>query len=143
MKSSGIIKVFHMHFSWLCGSWNNHRLLKKLSFWRNYSRFSSEVSKLTSVKYPWNDAFSSMTKIDFYPYCPIIVIVLTKFSLYFIEIIFWSFFETIKYPKVIFCFLESLFYQQIKLISHRSVFWHTRRKTVVIFSKLKFFKILF
>ena len=31
-------------------------------FWKCDSRFSSEVSKLTSVLYPWNDAFSGMKK---------------------------------------------------------------------------------
>jgi hypothetical protein len=84
VKSSGIIQFFYLHFTWLCGSWNDQKLLKKLPFWRNDSWFSSEVSKSTSVKYPWNDAFSGMTKIDFDPYCPIIVIVLTKCSLYWI-----------------------------------------------------------
>ena len=47
---------------------------------------------------------------------------------------------SVTYPKVIFCFLESLFQQQIMLISHRSEFWNTRRKTAMIFSKLIFFK---
>ena len=36
-----------------------------------------QVSKLTSAFYPWNDAFSSMEKIDFHKYIPVIVTDLT------------------------------------------------------------------
>ena len=54
--------------------------------------------------------------------------------------IFWSFLGTMTYTKVNFCFHESIFQWQIKLISRRSQFWHLRRKTAVIFSKLQFFQ---
>ena len=46
------------------------------------SKFSSEVSKLTSVKYSWNDAFSGMKFYIFTNIAPLIGIVLTKFSLF-------------------------------------------------------------
>ena len=82
VKSSEIIWFFNLHFTWLCGSWNPKKDFEKYQFWKYDSCFSSCVSKFTSVKYPWNVAFSDITKIDFYPYCLIIVIVLTKCSLY-------------------------------------------------------------
>jgi hypothetical protein len=61
MKSSKTILFFYLYFTWLCVSWKPQRILKKYLFWKYGSWFPSEVSKLTSVKYPWNDAFSSMT----------------------------------------------------------------------------------
>ena len=54
--------------------------------------------------------------------------------------IFWSFFRTMPYTKDNFCFNESIFQWQIKLISHRSEFWQLRRKPAVIFSKWIFFQ---
>ena len=101
--------------------------------------FSSEVSKNTSVKYPWNDAFSGITKIDFYPYCLIIVVVLTKCSLYCIYMIFWSFMETMTYTKNNFCFHESIFQWEIKLISHQSEVLHL---TVGVTHPVNFFLLL-
>ena len=62
IKSSGIIFIFYLDFTWLYGSWHHQRILKKYPFWKHDSSFSSEVSKLTSVFYPWNDAFSGMKK---------------------------------------------------------------------------------
>ncbi len=135
-----MILSFYLHFTWLCGSWNHQRLFEKQTFWRNDSWFPLEVSKLTSVKYPWNQAFSGMKKNYFHQYCPILVIALTKCRLYCIQMIFWSLFGTITYPTDIFCFHESIFQWQIKLISYRSDFWHLRRKSVVIFSKWMFFQ---
>ena len=38
------------------------------------------------------------------------------------------------------CFQKSIFQWQIKLISYWSEFWHLRRKSAVIFSKLLFFQ---
>ena len=70
---------FSLHFTW---SWNHQRVLEKWPFCKYDSWFSSLVSKLTSVFYPWNNAFSGMEKIYFHKYCPVIVIVLTKCSLY-------------------------------------------------------------
>ena len=58
-----MILFFHLHFTWLNGSWYQQRILKKLSFWKYESWFSSEVSKLTSAIYPWNNTFSGMKKM--------------------------------------------------------------------------------
>ena len=44
-------------------------------------------------------------------------------------LLFWSFLGTMTYTKNNFCFHESIFQWQIKLISHQSEFWHLRRKT--------------
>ena len=75
----------------------------------------------------WNnfgkDAFSAMIFLIFTNIAPMIVIVLTKCSL-----------------CCIFCFHESMFQWQIKDISHRSEFWHLRRKSVNISSKRLFFQ---
>ena len=63
IKSSEIIFIFFTWiYTWLYGSWHHQRILKKYPFWKHASWFSSEVSKLTSVFYPWNDAFSGMKK---------------------------------------------------------------------------------
>lgn len=56
---------FYLHFPWLYGPWKQQRVLKKYPFWKHDSWFSSEVSKLTSVFYPRNDAFSDMKKSYF------------------------------------------------------------------------------
>ena len=122
---------------WHMKSPNN---FKKQPFWKYDGWFSSEESKPTSVKYPWNHTFSGMTKIDFHQYCPTIFISLTKCSQYFLQRIFLSFFGTITWPKDIFCFHESIFQWQIKLISYRSEFWHLRRKPALLFSKWPFFQ---
>ena len=50
VKSWEIILSFYLHFTWLYGSWNHQRILKKHPFWKYDSWFSSEVSKLTSVR---------------------------------------------------------------------------------------------
>ena len=44
------ISFLYLHFIWLYGSWNHHRILKKHPFWKYDSWFSSEVSKLASVR---------------------------------------------------------------------------------------------
>ena len=133
-----MILFFYLYFTWLCVSWKLKRNLKKYLFLKYDSWFPSEVSKLTSVKYPWNDAFSSMTFFIFTNIAPLIVIVLTKCSLYCIYMIFWLCLGTISYPKDNFCFHESIFQRQIMLTSHRSGFWHLRRKKAVIFSQCLF-----
>ena len=53
---------------------------------------------------------------------------------------FWFILETITYPKDNFCFYESMLQWQIKLISHRSGFWHLRKNTALILSKCLFFQ---
>ena len=80
--SSENILFLYLHFTWVYGSWNHQRILKKHPFWKYDGWFSSEVSKPTPVKYPWNHTFSGMTKIDFQQYCPIIFIYLNKCSQY-------------------------------------------------------------
>ena len=57
--------------------------------------------------------------------------------------VLWSIFETITYSIDIFCSHVSIFQWQIKLTSHRSQFWHLRRKMVVIFSKIDILKKFF
>ena len=72
----------------------------------------------------------------FYQYGSLLVIVLTKCSLYgtYLDDIL-IIFGTIAYPKDNFYFQESIFQWQIKSISNLSEFWHLRRKSAVIFSK--------
>ena len=48
--------------------------LKIWPFWKNDSWFSSKESKLTSVKYPWNYAFSCMENSIFIIIAPLVVI---------------------------------------------------------------------
>ena len=43
---------------------------------------TQEENQLTSVFYPWNDAFLGMEKKYFHKYFPVILIDLTKCSLY-------------------------------------------------------------
>ena len=52
IKVQKLILFFHLHFTWLCGSWHHQRILKKYPFWKNDSWFSTEVSKFTSAEYP-------------------------------------------------------------------------------------------
>ena len=51
------ILFLHLHFTSLCGSWKAKKILKKYLFWKYESWFPSEVTKLTSVCYPQNDAW--------------------------------------------------------------------------------------
>ena len=81
IKSSKLILFFYLHFTWISGSWHHQRILKKWPFWKNDSWFSSKESKLTSVKYPWNYAFSCMENYIFIIIAPLVVIVLTKCDL--------------------------------------------------------------
>ena len=48
--SSENILFLYLHFNWLYGLWNHQRILKKHSFWKYDGWFSSEVSKLASVR---------------------------------------------------------------------------------------------
>ena len=48
--SSGNILFLYLHFTWLYGSWNHQRILKKHPFWKYDRWFSSEVSKVASVR---------------------------------------------------------------------------------------------
>ena len=50
----------YLNFTWFYGSWHHKRILNKYPFWKHGSWFSSEVSKLTSVFYPQNYAFSGI-----------------------------------------------------------------------------------
>ena len=79
--------------------------------------------------------FHAWKKIDFHKYCLLIVIFLTKCTLYYIWRILQPFLRTMTYKKGNICFHELIFYRQIRLISCRSGFWHLRRKTAGIFSK--------
>ena len=118
-----------------------HEIIKEFGKNSHFENMTAgSLLKLTSVFHPWNDTFSDMEKIDFHRYCPLIVIVLAKCSLYCIWMIFWSFLGTMTYTKDNFFLHESIFQWQIKLISHQSEFWHLRRKPAVIFSKWLFFQ---
>ena len=122
---------------WLTASPNN---FEKNAILKNDSWFSTDVSKLSSMKYTWNYAFSDMTFSMFTNISALIVIDLIKCSLYCIYMIFWLFLGTKTHPKDNFCLHESIFQWHIKLFSSRSEFWQIRRKTVLIFSKLLFFQ---
>ena len=61
-----MILFFYLHFTWLCASWKLQRIFEKQSFLKHESWFPSEVSRITSANYPWNDAFSGITKFDYY-----------------------------------------------------------------------------
>ena len=50
VHSSENILFLYLHFNWLYGLWNHQRILKKHSFWKYDGWFSSEVSKLASVR---------------------------------------------------------------------------------------------
>ena len=50
MRSSEIALFFYLHFTWLYDSWHFQRIWKKYPFWKYDSWFSSEMSKLTSVR---------------------------------------------------------------------------------------------
>ena len=52
LKVQKLILFFHLHFTWLCGSWHHQRIFKKYPFWKNDSSFFTEVSKFTSAEYP-------------------------------------------------------------------------------------------
>ena len=80
--SSENMLFLYLHFTWLYCSSNHERILKKHPFWKFDDWFSSELSKPTLVKYPWNHTFLGMTKIDFHQYSPKIFISLTKYSQY-------------------------------------------------------------
>ena len=118
-------------------SWDQQRILKKEPIWKYDSWFPYDGEKLTSVKHHWNYGRS---EIVLYQYGSLIVFVLIKCSQHSIYMIFWSFFGTITYSNDKFCFKESIFRWQIKLISHRSEFCYLRMKSAVIFSKLIFFQ---
>ena len=119
-------KIFYI-FTCILPNYVPHEITKE--FWKNShfenitAGFILRSQNLLWWNTPWKDAFSGMTFFIFTNIAPMIVIVLTKCSL-----------------CCIFCFHESMFQWQIKDISHRSEFWHLRRKSVDIFSKRLFFQ---
>ena len=62
VKHSERIQFFYLLIPLLCGSWEHQRILSNKPFWKYDSWFSFEVTKLTSVFYPWNDSFLGMKK---------------------------------------------------------------------------------
>ena len=50
VKSSEMILFFYLHFTWLCGHEIIKEFLKNINFWKYDNCFSSELSKLTSVR---------------------------------------------------------------------------------------------
>ena len=48
--SSENVLFLYLHLIWLYGSWNHQRTLKKHPFWKYDRWFSSEVSKVASVR---------------------------------------------------------------------------------------------
>ena len=82
IKSSEIDFIFLPAFYLIMFLMTSSKNFEKIAILKNDSLFSSEVSKLTSVKYPWIDAFSGMKFTILTNIAPLIVIVLTKCSLY-------------------------------------------------------------
>ena len=141
MKSSESISFFYLHFTWLFGSWNHQRTLKKQPFWKYYSWFSSEVSKLTSVRNKLNLTLKYwfMEAKNVFRMC---LLLSQKWSKYHLKKINATFSEKNKYYRAILvkinfchawkCIISGVFY--------RSEFWHLWRKPAIISSKLLFFQ---
>ena len=121
--SSENISFLYLHFTWLYGSWNHQRILKKHPFWKYDSCFSSEVWKLASVrnklimslKYWFMEAknvFRSCYGLQNKYYGAILV-------------------------KINFCQARKC---MISGVFHRTGFSHLWRKPAVIFSKWMFFQ---
>ena len=140
VKHSDIILFFHLHISLLCGSWDPQRIFQKEQFWKYDSWFSSEVSKLTSVRNNLNLSrkywFMEAKNVYWTYHAPI------KGSKYHVETEQTSFGDDNKYYKTIFVKLN--FFHAWKCIisgvKYRSKFWHLRRKPAVIFSEWIFFQ---
>ena len=54
VKSSQIVLFFYLHFTWICVSWLTKEFWKNIHSWKCDSWFSSEVSKLTSLRNKFN-----------------------------------------------------------------------------------------
>ena len=116
---------------WLMRSPKNFENIANLKKWRLISIWGSKTHfGKTPLKLC---IFRHEKKNVFYQYGFLVVFVLTKCSLCGIYMIFWSFFGTITYSNNTFCFKESIFQWQFKLISYRSEFWHLRRKLAHLF----------
>ena len=114
------ILFLYLHFTCLYGSWNHQRILKKHPFWKYDSCFSSEVSKLASVR---NELIMSLIY-------------------WFIEAKNISFSERNKYygailVKINFCHAWKC---MILGVFHQSGFWHLWRKPAIILSKWMLFQ---
>ena len=70
MKSSKKYSIFLPAFYPIMLLMISPKNFEKIAILKIWRLFSSELSKLTSANYPWNKAFSGMTKIDFHQYCP-------------------------------------------------------------------------
>ena len=130
----------YLHFTWLYGSWNHPIILKTHPFWKYDSWFSSDVSKLASVR---NKLIMSLkywfmeTKNVFRScYGP------KKWPKYHLKTIMTTFSERNEYYEAI--LVKINFCQDWKCmisgVFHRSGFWHLWRKPVIIFSKWMFFQ---
>ena len=126
----------YLHFS----SWNHKRILKNYPFWKCNSWFSSEVSKLASVrnklimslKYWFMEAKNVFRSC----YGP------KKWPKYHLKTILTTLSERNKYHgailvKINFCHAWKCI---ISGVFHRSGFWYFWRKPVIKFSKWMFFQ---
>ena len=138
--SSENISYLYLHFTWLYGSWNHQRILKKHPFWKYDSWFSSEVSKLAlvrnklimSLKY-WYMEAQNVFRSWYGP---------KKWPQYHLKRILTTFSERNKYygailVKINFCHAWKC---MISGVFHRTGFWHLWRKPAIIFSKWMFFQ---
>ena len=139
--SSENTSFLYLHFTWLYGSWNHQRILKKHPFWNYDSWFSSEASKLASVrnklimslKYQFmlaKNVFSSCVKVP------------KKWPKYHLKTILTRFSQRNKYYRAIlvkinFCQARKC---MISGVFHWTGFSHLWRKPAVIFSKWMFFQ---
>ena len=132
--------IFYLHFTWLHGPWNPQRIFERISiltiwqlvfFWGVKIYFGKLLLKWCIFRHgkiwfsqimPFNNKLFSLN----------VVCIVSRW--YFDHL--WGH----DIHKNNFCFHESIFQWQIKLISHRSEFWYLRRKPAAIFSKWIFFQ---
>ena len=122
----------------------SHEIIKE--FWKNihFEKMTAGFLQRCQNSLRWNTLeikhFQAGQKLIFTNIAPwYLFLSLNVVSIVFIWY-FGQFFWTIKWPKDIFHFHESIFQWHNKLISHRSQFWHLRKKPAVIFSKRMFFQ---
>ena len=125
------------------GTWKN-TLLKLSKEWELEKRDKSKCRSFINKKFKNHFIFFYL---HFTLLCGpwLITEILKKKSILKIYqlVFFWGSLGTMTYKKDNFCFHESIFHRQIKLISYRSEFWQLRRKPALLFSKWLFVKNFF
>ena len=140
VKSSEMILFLYLHFSWLYGHKIIKEFWKNIHFWKYDNCFSSDVSKLTSVRnelnLPLKYWFMEAKDVSRICYCH-------KFrSKYQLNTKQTTFSENDNWNwvillKIIFCHVWKCI---ISGLFHRSKFLHLWKKPAIIFSKWLFFK---